>query len=80
MLTGLLVVLLGIVIAAYPHILVLRLSSLFILFDVGIPQYSAHRQGVEELLRSNSSMATSWQFRRLRRHSESRFVNWIIRW
>lgn len=24
-------------------------------------------------------MATSWQFRRLRRHSESRFVNWIIR-
>ena len=25
-------------------------------------------------------MATSWQFRRLRRRSESRFVNWIIRW
>ena len=24
-------------------------------------------------------MMTSWQFRRLRRHSESRFVNWIIR-
>ena len=25
-------------------------------------------------------MATSWQFRRLRKHSESRFINWIIRW
>ena len=25
-------------------------------------------------------MVTSWQFRRLRKHSESRFVNWIIRY
>ena len=25
-------------------------------------------------------MATSWQFRRFRRHSESRFINWIIRY
>ena len=25
-------------------------------------------------------MATSWQFRRLRKQSESRFINWIIRW
>ncbi len=25
-------------------------------------------------------MLTSWQFRRLRRHSTSRFINWIIRW
>ena len=24
-------------------------------------------------------MATSWQFRRMRRASESRFINWIIR-
>ncbi len=24
-------------------------------------------------------MAVSWQFRRLRRHSQSRFMNWIIR-
>jgi len=24
-------------------------------------------------------MATSWQFRRLRRRSDSRFVNWIVR-
>lgn len=24
-------------------------------------------------------MVTSWQFRRLRRHSESRFINWIVR-
>ena len=25
-------------------------------------------------------MAASWQFRRLRKHSESRFINWIIRY
>ena len=24
-------------------------------------------------------MAASWQFRRMQRHSESRFINWIIR-
>ena len=25
-------------------------------------------------------MATAWQFRRMRRSSRSRFVNWIVRW
>ena len=25
-------------------------------------------------------MAASWQFRRMQRHSESKFINWIIRW
>ena len=25
-------------------------------------------------------MAAGWQFRRLKRRSESRFINWIIRW
>lgn len=25
-------------------------------------------------------MAASWQFRRLRKHSASRFINWIIRY
>ena len=25
------------------------------------------------------AMATSWQFRRLRKQSQSRFINWIIR-
>ena len=25
-------------------------------------------------------MAAAWQFRRLKRHSESRFINWIVRW
>ena len=25
-------------------------------------------------------VATGWQFRRLRKHSDSRFINWIIRW
>ena len=25
-------------------------------------------------------MAASWQFRRLRKASSSRFINWIVRW
>jgi len=25
-------------------------------------------------------MAMSWQFRRLRKQAQSRFVNWLIRW
>ena len=25
-------------------------------------------------------MAMSWQFRRLRKRSKSRFVNWVVRW
>jgi uncharacterized membrane protein YqjE len=25
-------------------------------------------------------MATSWQFRRLKRQPHSRFINWIVRW
>ena len=25
-------------------------------------------------------MAASWQFRRLKQQSQSRFINWIIRW
>ena len=60
MITGLCVVLAGIVVLFYPQILVIMLSSLLILFGLGM-------------------MATSWQFRRLRKHSESRFINWIIR-
>ena len=61
MITGLIVVLFGIVILFYPGILIVLTSSILILFGLGI-------------------MATSWQFRRLRKQSESRFINWIIRW
>ena len=61
MITGLCVVLAGIVVLFYPQILVIMLSSLLILFGLGM-------------------MATSWQFRRLRHQSQSRFINWIIRW
>ena len=31
------------------------------------------------ILFGTGMMATSWQFRRLRRQSHSRFINWIIR-
>ncbi|MBI3996735.1 MAG: hypothetical protein HY352_03675 [Candidatus Omnitrophica bacterium] len=61
MLTGLFVVLLGVLILLYPHILVVMIASVFILFGFGM-------------------MAASWQFRRLRRRSNSPFMNWIIRW
>ena len=61
MLTGLVLVLLGILILYFPQILVAMVSAVFILFGAGM-------------------MATSWQFRRLRRQSSSRFINWIIRW
>lgn len=61
MLTGLFIVLLGVLILLYPHILVVMIASVFILFGLGM-------------------MAASWQFRRLRRRSNSPFMNWIIRW
>jgi hypothetical protein len=61
MITGLIIVLLGIGILIYPQILVMMISVLFILFGTGM-------------------MLTAWQFRRLRRNSTSRFVNWIVRY
>jgi len=60
MLTGLFFIVLGILVAWQPQILVLMISSLLILFGMGM-------------------MLASWQFRRLRKHSESRFINWITR-
>lgn len=71
MLTGLLFMAAGIVVLLYPHLLVVLLAAFLMLVGLGI-------------------MATSWpaclplagagrQFRRLRRSSGSRFVNWIIR-
>ncbi len=61
MTTGLCCILLGVLIFFYPQILIAMLSTLLILFGLGL-------------------MATAWQFRRLQRRSESRFINWIIRW
>lgn len=61
MITGLVIVLVGIAILFYPGILIVLTSSILILFGLGM-------------------MVTSWQFRRLRKQSESRFINWIIRW
>ena len=60
MLTGLVIVILGILIYLHPHILVAMVSGVMILFGLGM-------------------MAASWQFRRLRRQSHSRFINWIVR-
>ena len=60
MITGLGFVISGVLIMFYPQILVWMLSSILILFGLGM-------------------MAASWQFRRLRRQSQSPFVNWIIR-
>ena len=61
MVTGLVFVLFGLAIWVYPQILVAMVSSVFVLFGLGM-------------------MATSWQFRRLKRQSASPFINWIIRW
>jgi hypothetical protein len=57
MITGLVIVLSGLLILLYPGILIVLTSSILILFGLGM-------------------MATSWQFRRLRKQSESRFINW----
>ena len=60
MITGFVFIILGIAILLYPQILVMMLSSILVLFGLGM-------------------MAASWQFRRFRKRSESRFVNWLIR-
>ncbi len=60
MMTGLFFVLMGLLILFYPQILVIMLSSVLVVFGLGI-------------------MAASWQFRRMRKHSASPFINWIIR-
>ena len=61
MLTGVFIVVLGVLILLYPHILVVMIAGTLIFFGLGM-------------------MAASWQFRRLRRRSNSPFINWIIRW
>ena len=61
MITGLLFILFGLAVLYYPRILIVMISSLFILFGLGM-------------------VAASWQFRRHRTASRSRFINWIIRY
>jgi len=61
MVTGLLLILFGVLILLYPQLLVAMIAGLFMLFGFGM-------------------MVTAWQFRRLKRHSQSRFVNWIVRY
>ena len=60
MITGLFFVLFGVTVLFYPKILVVLLSSLLIVFGIGL-------------------MAMSWQFRRFKSHTTSRFVNWIVK-
>jgi len=60
MVFGIVLILLGILILYYPHILVLSIASLFIMTGLGI-------------------VTMSWRFRRLHRRSQSRVVNWIMR-
>lgn len=61
MLTGFIVVLLGLLMFVHPELLSYLVASLFVLFGLGM-------------------MAAGWQFRRLRKPSQSPFINWIIRW
>jgi uncharacterized membrane protein YqjE len=61
MVTGLIIVFIGLLILIYPQILVAMFSGLLILFGLGM-------------------MAASWQFRRIKRRSNSQFINWIVRY
>ena len=55
----------------------------FVLFGVLVlvyPQLLAILFASFLILFGLGMMATSWQFRRLRKRSESRFINWIVRY
>ena len=55
----------------------------FILFGILVlvyPQILAILFAACLILFGLGMMATSWQFRRLRKRSESRFINWIVRY
>ncbi len=60
MLFGIALILLGLLILYYPHVLIVFIAGLFIMTGLGI-------------------VTMSWRFRRLRRRSQSRVVNWIMR-
>jgi hypothetical protein len=56
---------------------------LFVLFGVLVilhPELLAYLFGGLCALFGAGMMLTAWQFRRLKRSSQSRFVNWIIRY
>ena len=55
----------------------------FVLFGVLVllyPQLLAFLFAAFLILFGIGMMLTSWQFRRVRKQSQSRFVNWIIRY
>ena len=60
MITGLCIVLMGLLVIIYPQLLAICFGGLLALFGLGM-------------------MAASWQFRKLKRQSDSRFINWIVR-
>ena len=57
-----------------------NLIAFFGIFVLVYPQILAILFAAFLILFGVGMMATSWQFRRLRKRSESRFINWIIRW
>ena len=61
MMTGLLLIVFGLLVAVFPQILVAMVSAILVLTGLSI-------------------CLMSWQWRRVRRVSESPFVNWIVRW
>lgn len=61
MAVGIFLILLGVLILAYPQILVAMIAGLFILAGAIL-------------------VGLAWQFRRLKRHAQSRWMNWVIRY
>lgn len=61
MITGLFIIVLGVLIVLYPQLLSFFVGGVFVLFGLGM-------------------VATAYQFRRIRKQSQSPFINWIIRW
>ncbi len=61
MVTGLVIVLVGVLMFVHPELLSYLIASLFVLFGLGM-------------------MAAAWQFRHAKRSSQSRFINWIVRY
>ncbi len=60
MVFGIALILLGVLILYYPHILVVCIAGLCMVTGLGI-------------------VTMSWRFRRFHRRSQSRVVNWIMR-
>lgn len=58
---GIFLILLGVLILAYPQILVAMIAGCFLLAGVTL-------------------VGIAWQFRRLKRHAQSRWMDWVIRY